>query len=90
MSFINAEPRAASWMARTCAVLLLFLVPSVSTAQKVWTGAGGDNKWTTAANWSGGTAPVVSPGANAVDIYGLVTRTGGSTWFGFPGGKGFS
>lgn len=29
----------------------------ISFAQKTWTGAGGDGKWTTAANWSEGTIP---------------------------------
>jgi hypothetical protein len=46
--------------------------------------------WPGSVRWAGGTAPLVSPGANAVDIYGLVTRNAGVTWFGFPGGKGFS
>jgi hypothetical protein len=40
--------------------------------------------------WSGGTAPLVTPAANAVDIYGFITRNGGATWFGFPGGQDFS
>jgi hypothetical protein len=40
--------------------------------------------------WAGGTAPVITPAANAVDVYAFVTRNAGVTWFGFPGGQGFS
>jgi hypothetical protein len=40
--------------------------------------------------WSGGTAPLVTPAANAVDIYAFIARSGGASWFGFPGGQDFS
>jgi hypothetical protein len=46
--------------------------------------------WPSSILWSGGTAPVVTSGANAVDLYGFITRNGGTTWYGFPAGKGFS
>jgi hypothetical protein len=35
----------------------VFLSLDVAAATRTWTGAGGDNRWSTAANW-GGTAPV--------------------------------
>ena len=34
-----------------------FIGPYVASATRTWTGGGGDNNWTTPANW-GGTAPV--------------------------------
>jgi hypothetical protein len=46
--------------------------------------------WPSSVLWSGGTAPVVTPAANAIDVYAFVTRNGGATWLGFPGGQDFS
>jgi hypothetical protein len=46
--------------------------------------------WPASVRWTGGTPPVVTPTANAIDIYAFVTRNGGATWFGFQGGKDFS
>jgi hypothetical protein len=46
--------------------------------------------WPSSVRWAGGTPPVVSPAANAVDIYAFITRSGGASWFGFPGGQDFS
>ena len=46
--------------------------------------------WPTSILWAGGTAPLVTSAANAVDIYGFITRNGGTTWYGFPAGKGFA
>jgi hypothetical protein len=46
--------------------------------------------WPASVRWADGMPPVVSPAANAVDIYAFMTRNGGATWFGFPGGRGFS
>ena len=40
-----------------CCFLFCILVGTPSAGVKTWTGGGGDNNWTTAANW-GGTAPV--------------------------------
>lgn len=45
--------------------------------------------WPSSVRWAGGTPPVVTPAANAVDIYAFITRDGGATWFGFPGGQDF-
>jgi hypothetical protein len=46
--------------------------------------------WPSSVHWAGGTPPVVTPAASAVDIYAFITRDGGATWFGFPGGQDFS
>jgi hypothetical protein len=46
--------------------------------------------WPTLILWAGGTAPLVTSAANALDIYGFITRHGGTTWYGFPAGKGFA
>jgi hypothetical protein len=46
--------------------------------------------WPSSILWSAGTAPLVTAAANAVDIYGFITRNGGTTWYGFPAGQGFS
>ena len=46
--------------------------------------------WPSSVLWAGGTPPLVTPLANAVDTYAFITRNGGITWFGFPGGQDFS
>ena len=46
--------------------------------------------WPAAVKWAGGQAPVVTAAANAVDVIAVVTRDGGATWYGFPGGQGFA
>ncbi len=40
--------------------------------------------------WAGGTAPVVSTGSGAIDIFVFETINGGTTWFGSLVGKNFS
>jgi hypothetical protein len=45
--------------------------------------------WPASVLWAGGTAPLVTPAANAVDIYAFITRNAGATWFRFPGGQDF-
>jgi hypothetical protein len=46
--------------------------------------------WPASVRWAGGTPPLVTPAANAIDIYAFITRNGGASWFGFPGGQDFS
>jgi hypothetical protein len=46
--------------------------------------------WPNSVRWAGGTPPLVTPTADAVDVYAFITRDGGITWFGFPGGQDFS
>jgi hypothetical protein len=46
--------------------------------------------WPSSVRWAGGTPPLVTLAANAVDVYAFITRNGGATWFGFPAGQGFS
>lgn len=46
--------------------------------------------WPEAVMWPGGLPPNVSKEPNAKDIYALITTNGGTSWFGFVGGKGFS
>jgi hypothetical protein len=46
--------------------------------------------WPQSTRWAGGAPPAVTSAAGAVDVYALVTRDGGATWFGFPGGQDFS
>ncbi len=46
--------------------------------------------WPGSVRWASGTPPAISVAANAIDIFAFVTRNGGATWYGFPGGKGFS
>ena len=46
--------------------------------------------WPGSMLWAGGMPPLVTPAANAVDLYAFITRDGGTTWFGFPGGQDFS
>jgi hypothetical protein len=46
--------------------------------------------WPSSIRWAGGTPPLVTPAANGVDMYAFISRDGGVTWFGFPGGQDFS
>ena len=46
--------------------------------------------WPAAVRWAGGQAPAVSAAAQAIDIYTLITRDGGATWYGFVAGQGFA
>ena len=46
--------------------------------------------WPSSVIWAGGTPPLVTLAANAVDIYAFITRDGGTMWYGFTGGRGFS
>ena len=46
--------------------------------------------WPTSVKWAGGAPPAITSASDAVDLYALVTRDGGVTWFGFPGGQDFS
>jgi hypothetical protein len=46
--------------------------------------------WPTLVKWAGGTPPPITSAADAVDVYASITRDGGETWLGFPGGQDFS
>jgi hypothetical protein len=46
--------------------------------------------WPASVRWPGGAAPSVTGTAGAVDVLSFVTTDGGTTWFGFLGGKDFS
>ena len=46
--------------------------------------------WPSSVKWAGGAPPPITSAADAVDVYALITRDGGATWFGFPGGQDFS
>ena len=46
--------------------------------------------WPAAVKSAGGTDPVISSAANAIDIYTLLTTDAGTTWYVFTGGKAFS
>jgi hypothetical protein len=45
--------------------------------------------WPSSVKWADGTPPIMTSVAHAVDIYALVTRDGGTTWYGFAGGQNF-
>jgi hypothetical protein len=46
--------------------------------------------WPASVKWAGGAPPPITSAADAIDVYALITRDGGATWFGFPGGQDFS
>jgi hypothetical protein len=46
--------------------------------------------WPNSVLWAGGTPPLVTPAPHAVDMYAFMSRDGGTTWYGFPGGQDFS
>ena len=45
--------------------------------------------WPGVVKWAGGLAPALTSTPNALDVYSLVTRNGGTTWLGFLGGHDF-
>jgi hypothetical protein len=45
--------------------------------------------WPGSVIWAGGTPPAVTA-ADAIDVCTFITRDGGTTWLGFPGGQDFS
>lgn len=54
-------------------------------------GAGGRTVvWPPSVKWAGGTPPTITSAADAIDVFALITRDGGVTWYGFPGGQDFS
>jgi hypothetical protein len=46
--------------------------------------------WPASIRWPGGMPPDISSPANSVDVFAFVTTDGGTNWYGFQGGKGFS
>jgi hypothetical protein len=77
-SLILANPPAAG-RAGTCTLIL----------RQDATG-GRTLAWPASVRWALGTPPVVTPHASAIDMYAFVTRDGGTSWYGFPGGQDFS
>src|SRR5436309_14618273 len=53
------------------AALALALLPAAARGQYVWTGAGPDGNWGTAANWTGG---VPAPGVNTSLTFAVTTN----------------
>lgn len=45
--------------------------------------------WPASVKWAGGVAPVISTGANKVDIFSFNTTDNGTTWHGFIAGIGY-
>ena len=46
--------------------------------------------WPAAVDWAAGTAPTISTGANAVDLFAFFTVDGGTIWYGFTPGIGMA
>jgi hypothetical protein len=44
--------------------------------------------WPTSVDWPAATAPTLSSGSGAVDVFVFYTHDGGTTWFGFTAGQG--
>lgn len=54
-------------------------------------GIGGHTfSWPPAVKWAAGQVPVAVAAGDGIDVYALLTRDGGLTWFGFPAGQDFS
>jgi hypothetical protein len=45
--------------------------------------------WPGSIRWPAGNPPAISVAANAADVFAFVTTDGGTTWYGFLGGKDF-
>lgn len=56
------------------ASLLLLAGPLVHADDLVWTGGGGDDKWSTAANWQAGRAP--EPGSTSAAAFDTLIFSG--------------
>jgi len=46
--------------------------------------------WPASVDWAAATAPTLSTGSGAVDIFVFMTSNGGLTWYGFTAGQGMS
>jgi hypothetical protein len=46
--------------------------------------------WHDSIKWPGGAPPAITSAAHSVDVFSLITRDGGVTWYGFLGGQDFS
>lgn len=52
-------------------------------------GTGYTQAWGSSVKWAGGTAPTLTTTNGKKDILTFVTNDGGTTWYGFVGGKNF-
>lgn len=43
--------------------------------------------WPASIKWPGGTAPTLTSTNGKVDVFGFLTKDGGTNWFGFVGGQ---
>ena len=46
--------------------------------------------WPSSVDWAGGTAPTLSDGSGAVDVFCFITVDGGTTYYGFTAGQGLA
>ena len=76
----------------TAALLLLGLASATQAALFTWTGTGSGQLWSTATNWSGGVAPVVSTTTDDIAINGAHTSQVNQAWTikSLHGGNGFT
>jgi hypothetical protein len=77
-SLILAHPPAAG-RAGSCSIILR----QDATGGRTLT-------WPASVKWAGGSPPPITSAADAIDVYALITRDGGESWFGFPAGQDFS
>ena len=73
----------ANWPASGTASTLRLVIAQDGTGSRTVT-------WPASVKWPGGTSPVLSTAANAVDIVDLASRDGGSTFHATIAGTGFS
>ncbi|HEV8378054.1 MAG TPA: hypothetical protein VGP99_04335, partial [Tepidisphaeraceae bacterium] len=59
MTFVRKAKAARNILLAACAAVL-GTAAGASAATQTWNGLGGDDNWTTAANWVGGVAPVAN------------------------------
>lgn len=76
-SLVLANPAASG---RACSVTLILKQDAIGGHTVAWPGN---------VKWMAGAVPSVTAAANAIDVYSLVTRDNGATWYGFPGGQDF-
>lgn len=67
---------------KTCKLVIIRTKDNTGTARLI--------TWPSGTIWPNGTIPTLSSTANAVDIFTLITKDAGTTWYGFIGGQAFA
>src|SRR5215208_4529168 len=56
----NGHGRQNGWITAAVAMAAAAIVPAANAATSTWDGGGGDDNWSTGANWSNDAAPIAN------------------------------